>query len=119
MEKRKVRILLIGAFSEIFIKMLKEIFPSFEVDKIEPQKCSDTYFLDFIQERFRPRIILIHPQDYEKNPEFYKGLQKQFFKVCFRRLVDVDLWRKNNKLTKKMLEMSIGRALKELEEKNK
>lgn len=119
MEQRKVRILLVGALPDNLIKMLKEIFPSFEIDKIEPQKCSTDYFLKFLF-KFQPHIIFIHYDDYAHGWMLFEDLKsKQLPKVCFRRIFNPGLWEDDSEEIKELLKYYIEGILRELEEKNK
>lgn len=119
MTQIKAKVLLVGALPDNLIKMLKEIFPNFKVDKIEPQKCSTDYFLNFLF-NFQPHIIFIHYDDYARGWMLFEDLQsKQLPKVCFRQIFNPNLWKDDSEEVKELLKYYIEGMLRELEEKNK
>ncbi len=120
MEPKRIKILLIGSFSDISVKMLKVIYPCFEIDKINPTNCSDDYIINFINDRFQPHIILININQYSKNRYFYdEFLVKKFSKVCFRIVSMPELWEEDTERVRGLMKDYMEEILKELERKNK
>ena len=122
MEDKKIRALLLGNFSEIFIKILKEVRPDFEVEKIDLNEKIVTldYFYNFITDEFRPDIIFIHPDAYIESSEFYDGLmRKQFPKVCFHMFqrTKMNIWREISSQSLELMKNEMDFVMVELEKK--
>ena len=123
MEKQeKIRVLLLGNFSEIFRGILEEVRPDFEMEIIDIDKGIVTidYFYNFISDQFQPHIIFIDPDSYVLNPEFYDGLQREHFsKVCFHMFqkMKMNIWQEYSQESLELMKNEMDFAMVKLEKK--
>lgn len=109
MQKKNGGVLVIGDIFEEFLNTLKEVFSEYDVEVLDPSKCSEDFLLNFIMDRFQPVVILLSEDVYSQVPMFYDRLKTQLFKVCFRMIYKVEFNRERSEYVRKFLEnMKVG-----------
>ncbi|HNW96412.1 MAG TPA: hypothetical protein PLQ44_01710 [Candidatus Paceibacterota bacterium] len=108
-EKKNGGILVIGDIFEEFLNALKEVFCEYDVEVLDPSKCSEDFLLNFIMDRFQPVVIFLSEDTYSQVPVFYDRLKTQLSSVCFRVIYKVEFNRERSEYVGKFLEnMKMG-----------
>jgi len=119
---KKIRVLLLGNFSDIFLKILKEVRSDFEIEKIdlENQNITLDYFYNFVYDHFQPSAILVHPDSYMQHPEFYDGLAREHFsKICIHMFgkTKMNIWQEYSQESLELMKNEIELVMIKLEKK--